>query len=57
MAAKAPKTVKKQVVEKPVENTAYHFPELKEMLEAGVHFGHSVKRRNPRMLSVNRVPI
>ena len=25
------------------------FPELKEMLEAGVHFGHSVKRRNPRM--------
>jgi small subunit ribosomal protein S2 len=24
-------------------------PSLKEMLEAGVHFGHSVKRRNPRM--------
>ncbi len=24
-------------------------PELKEMLEAGVHFGHSVKRRNPKM--------
>ena len=50
MAAKAPKTVSKEIaVEKTVENTAYHFPELKEMLEAGVHFGHSVKRRNPRM--------
>jgi small subunit ribosomal protein S2 len=49
MAAKAPKAVSKEVVEKKVENTAYHFPELKEMLEAGVHFGHSVKRRNPRM--------
>lgn len=24
-------------------------PSLKEMLEAGVHFGHSAKRRNPRM--------
>jgi len=24
-------------------------PSLKEMLEAGVHFGHSIKRRNPRM--------
>ena len=24
-------------------------PSLKDMLEAGVHFGHSVKRRNPRM--------
>jgi len=24
-------------------------PSLTEMLEAGVHFGHSVKRRNPRM--------
>jgi small subunit ribosomal protein S2 len=24
-------------------------PTLKEMLEAGVHFGHSIKRRNPRM--------
>lgn len=34
---------------KVVENNTYHFPELKEMLEAGVHFGHSVKRRNPRM--------
>ncbi|KKU89123.1 MAG: 30S ribosomal protein S2 [Microgenomates group bacterium GW2011_GWF2_47_9] len=28
------------------ENT---FPSLKELLEAGAHFGHSVKRRNPRM--------
>lgn len=24
-------------------------PSLKEMLEAGMHFGHSIKRRNPRM--------
>ncbi len=24
-------------------------PSLKDMLEAGVHFGHSIKRRNPRM--------
>jgi len=45
MAAKAPKVVEK-VVEKA---QAYHFPELTEMLEAGVHFGHSVKRRNPKM--------
>lgn len=49
MATKAPKTVKKVEDAKVVEKTAYHFPELKEMLEAGVHFGHSVKRRNPRM--------
>lgn len=26
-----------------------NLPSLKDMLEAGVHFGHSVKRRNPRM--------
>lgn len=38
MAAKA-KVVKKEE----------GIPSLKEMLEAGVHFGHSVKRRNPRM--------
>lgn len=25
------------------------FPSLQEMLEAGVHFGHAVKRRNPKM--------
>lgn len=24
-------------------------PSLKDMLEAGMHFGHSIKRRNPRM--------
>lgn len=48
MAVKMPKTVKK--VEEKVEKVLpYHFPELKEMLEAGVHFGHSVKRRNPQM--------
>lgn len=32
-------------VQKEFEN----LPSLKEMLEAGVHFGHSIKRRNPRM--------
>lgn len=48
MAAKAPKKIEK-VEEKVETNTPYHFPELKEMLEAGVHFGHSVKRRNPKM--------
>ncbi|KKU27569.1 MAG: 30S ribosomal protein S2 [Microgenomates group bacterium GW2011_GWF2_46_18] len=26
-----------------------NLPELKDMLETGMHFGHSVKRRNPRM--------
>lgn len=26
-----------------------NLPSLKDMLEAGVHFGHSIKRRNPRM--------
>ncbi len=36
MADKAPKEFEK-------------LPSLQEMLEAGVHFGHSVKRRNPRM--------
>ena len=25
------------------------FPSLKELLESGAHFGHSVKRRNPKM--------
>lgn len=25
------------------------FPSLKDLLEAGAHFGHSVKRRNPKM--------
>lgn len=63
MAAKAKtkvkKTVKaKKVVEPKVEvvvpvvkkvMSEEGIPSLKEMLEAGVHFGHSVKRRNPRM--------
>ncbi len=38
--------------EKEVEKEVKEFeklPSLKDMLEAGVHFGHSVKRRNPRM--------
>jgi len=37
----------KVVAEKVVEVDG--LPSLKDMLEAGVHFGHSVKRRNPRM--------
>lgn len=44
---------KKEKIEKKVEiKVPAEFeglPSLKEMLEAGVHFGHSIKRRNPRM--------
>jgi len=44
----AKKVVKKTV--KKVEKKEFEkLPSLKEMLEAGVHFGHSIKRRNPRM--------
>lgn len=44
----APKVEK--VVETPkVVKEFEALPSLKDMLEAGVHFGHSVKRRNPRM--------
>lgn len=39
-----------KVVEAPKEVKEYEgLPSLKDMLEAGVHFGHSIKRRNPRM--------
>jgi len=45
--------VKAPVVEKKVEVKEVKefeaLPSLKDMLEAGVHFGHSIKRRNPRM--------
>lgn len=51
-----PKVIKVKVekkvspkVEKVVPLEVDGLPSLKEMLEAGVHFGHSVKRRNPRM--------
>lgn len=57
------KKIEEKVVEKKVEKVippevkvgvkkiveVEGLPSLKEMLEAGVHFGHSVKRRNPRM--------
>lgn len=43
-----PKTEKVATAIKTVPN-ADALPSLTEMLEAGVHFGHSVKRRNPRM--------
>lgn len=45
-----PKVIVKDV-EMPVKVVAEFegLPSLKDMLEAGVHFGHSVKRRNPRM--------
>lgn len=51
---KDPKQAKKVVKTEtqPVAKAVKEFenlPSLKEMLEAGVHFGHSVKRRNPRM--------
>ncbi len=39
-----------KVVEAPKEVKEFEkLPSLKDMLEAGVHFGHSIKRRNPRM--------
>lgn len=39
---------KEKVKSKPkIENK--NLPSLKELLEAGAHFGHSVKRRNPKM--------
>ena len=44
MATKAKVSEKSKVV-KEFEK----LPSLKDMLEAGVHFGHSIKRRNPRM--------
>lgn len=51
MATKAKKVSEKstEVSDKVEKTNSFHFPELKEMLEAGVHFGHSVKRRNPKM--------
>src|SRR3989339_74696 len=56
MAEKAKKVVKSKEVEvEPVKEVVKPkieidwLPSLKDMLEAGVHFGHSVKRRNPRM--------
>lgn len=48
----SPKVVVEKKSEKVVAEAivpAEGIPSLKEMLEAGVHFGHSVKRRNPRM--------
>jgi small subunit ribosomal protein S2 len=44
---KVEKVEVKEVV-KPKVNVDW-LPSLKDMLEAGVHFGHSIKRRNPRM--------
>lgn len=37
------------VIEKEKENMNYKIPTLQELLEAGVHFGHQVRRGNPRM--------
>jgi small subunit ribosomal protein S2 len=48
---KAVEVVVKEVV-KVVSKEVKEFeklPSLKDMLESGMHFGHSVKRRNPRM--------
>jgi small subunit ribosomal protein S2 len=42
---KVVEVVAKEVVKKEFEA----LPSLKDMLESGMHFGHSVKRRNPRM--------
>jgi small subunit ribosomal protein S2 len=46
----APKVEKKAEVVAAKEVKEFEsLPSLKDMLEAGVHFGHSIKRRNPRM--------
>lgn len=52
--SKVVKSVKPVKPVKPIETPKVvkefeKLPSLKEMLEAGVHFGHSIKRRNPRM--------
>ncbi|PIR99249.1 30S ribosomal protein S2 [Candidatus Collierbacteria bacterium CG10_big_fil_rev_8_21_14_0_10_44_9] len=52
MATKAKEVSKKSIkleVAKQEKAEFAKLPSLKEMLEAGVHFGHSIKRRNPRM--------
>lgn len=49
---KKTKESEKVVVTPKVEKVIKEFeglPSLKKMLEAGMHFGHSIKRRNPRM--------
>jgi len=51
---KTEKVIEEPKVEKVIEavKEAPEFdklPSLKDMLEAGMHFGHSIKRRNPRM--------
>jgi small subunit ribosomal protein S2 len=42
-------TGKKKAVEKPREERAMAYITMKELLEAGVHFGHQTKRWNPKM--------
>lgn len=37
------------VIERIKENMKYSIPTLQQLLEAGVHFGHQVRRGNPRM--------
>ena len=49
LKAKKKEVLKKIVKEDKVPAEFEGLPSLKEMLEAGVHFGHSIKRRNPRM--------
>lgn len=43
------KTVKKADKKPAKTKREFELPSLKELLEAGAHFGHSTKRRNPRM--------
>lgn len=43
------KKVESAEVKKTDSNSQDIYPSLAELLEAGAHFGHSVKRRNPRM--------
>lgn len=48
VAAPAEVTEVKAEIKSPAAGKEY-LPSLKELLEAGAHFGHSIKRRNPRM--------
>lgn len=41
--------VKKKIAKVVKKQAKLELPSLTELLEAGAHFGHSVKRRNPRM--------
>ena len=43
------KVVKKVPEKKVVKTPKQEMPSLEDLLEAGAHFGHSTKRRHPKM--------